>query len=101
MLTISKLKRWSINYYIGTAQAAELAARDPGRAGGGLGEYYSERETHTAAWVLAGHTTAEPAGLTNAQRAGGEADAGTFRRFGRCLFRPVRQLVRQPDSVPQ
>ena len=26
MLTISKLKRWSINYYIDTAQAAERAA---------------------------------------------------------------------------
>jgi hypothetical protein len=28
MLTISKLKRWSINYYIYTAQAAEYAAKD-------------------------------------------------------------------------
>jgi hypothetical protein len=27
MLTISKLKRWSINYYIDTAAAAEHAAR--------------------------------------------------------------------------
>jgi hypothetical protein len=27
MLTISKLKRWSIKYYIDTAQAAEAAAR--------------------------------------------------------------------------
>jgi hypothetical protein len=27
MLTISKLKRWSINYYIDTAQAAEDAAK--------------------------------------------------------------------------
>jgi hypothetical protein len=42
MLTISKLKRRSINYYIDTAQAAEHAARDLARAGGGLGEYYSE-----------------------------------------------------------
>jgi hypothetical protein len=32
MLTISKLKRWSINYYIYTAQAAEYAAKD-GAAG--------------------------------------------------------------------
>ena len=47
MLTISKLKRWSINYYIDTATAAEQAARDLARAGGGLGEYYSERETRT------------------------------------------------------
>ena len=40
VLTISKLKRWSINYYIDTAQAAESASRDVARAGGGLGEYY-------------------------------------------------------------
>jgi hypothetical protein len=47
VLTISKLKRWSINYYIDTAQAAEHASRDLARSGGGLGEYYSERETRT------------------------------------------------------
>jgi hypothetical protein len=56
MLTISKLKQWSINYYIDTAQAAEHAARDLARAGDGLGEYYSERETRTPAWLLAGDT---------------------------------------------
>ena len=28
VLTIAKLKRWSINYYIDTAQAAEYAATD-------------------------------------------------------------------------
>ena len=44
MLTISKLKRWSINYYIDTAQAAEHAARDMAQAGGGLGEYYSNEK---------------------------------------------------------
>jgi hypothetical protein len=32
MLTISKLRPWSINYYIDTAQAAEHAARDLPRA---------------------------------------------------------------------
>jgi hypothetical protein len=47
VLTISKLKRWSINYYIDTAEAAGRAAKDRARAGGGLGEYYSERETRT------------------------------------------------------
>jgi hypothetical protein len=69
MLTISKLKRWSINYYIDTAQAAEHAARDLARAGGGLGEYYSERETRTPVWVVAGdtNTTAALVGLTDAQ----------------------------------
>ena len=72
MLTISKLKRSSINYYIDTTQAAEHAARDLARAGGGLGEYYSERETRTAVWLLAGdpHTTAALAGLNDIQRAG-------------------------------
>jgi hypothetical protein len=51
VLTIAKLKRWSINYYIDTAQAAEQAAKDLARAGGGLGEYYSERETRTPIWL--------------------------------------------------
>jgi len=56
MLTNSKLKRWSINYYIDTAQATETAARDLARPGGGLGEYYSERENRTPVWLLAGNT---------------------------------------------
>jgi len=59
MLTISKLKRWSINYYIHTAQAAETATRDLARAAGGLGEYYSERETRTPTWLL-GRTALTP-----------------------------------------
>jgi hypothetical protein len=83
MLTISKLKRWSINYYIDTAQAAEHAARDLSRAGGGLGEYYSERETRTPTWLLAGdtHTIAKLVGLSDRQRAGGEADPGLVARW--------------------
>jgi hypothetical protein len=83
MLTISKLKRSSINYYIDTTQAAEHAARDLARAGGGLGVYYSERETRTAVWLLAGdpHTTAALAGLNDIQRAGGEADAEQVARW--------------------
>jgi conjugative relaxase-like TrwC/TraI family protein len=77
VLTISKLKRWSINYYIDTARAAATASRDVAGAGGGLGEYYTEHETRTPTWLLAGdtHTTAKLVGLTDAQRAGGEADA--------------------------
>jgi hypothetical protein len=48
------------------------------RAGGGLGEYYSERETRTPTWLLAGdtRTVAKLVGLTDAQRVGGEPDAG-------------------------
>jgi len=78
VLTIAKLKRWSINYYIDTARAAEHAAGDLARAGGGLGEYYSERETRTPVSLLAGDTgtVATLVGLTDAQRAGGDADAG-------------------------
>src|SRR5258708_34701627 len=77
MMTISKLKRWSITYHIDTAQAAETAVRDLTRAAGGLGEYYSERETRTPTRLLAGdtHTAARLVGLTDVQRAGGEADA--------------------------
>jgi hypothetical protein len=75
MLTISKLKRWSINYYIDTAQTAEQAAKDLARAGGGLGEYHSQRETRTPLWLSVGdsHTVATLVGLTDPQRAGGDA----------------------------
>jgi conjugative relaxase-like TrwC/TraI family protein len=83
VLTISKLKWWSINYYIDTAAAAENAARDLTRASGGLGEYYSERETRTPVWLLAGdtHTVAEQVGLSESQRAGGTADAEMVARW--------------------
>jgi len=45
MLTISRLSRWSINYYNDTAKKAQTAAMDRQAAGGGLGEYYSESDT--------------------------------------------------------
>jgi conjugative relaxase-like TrwC/TraI family protein len=83
VLTIAKLKRWSINYYIDTAQTAQQAAKDLARTGGGLGEYYSERETRTPVWLLAGDTNAVATlvGLTDAQRAGGDADAELVSRW--------------------
>jgi conjugative relaxase-like TrwC/TraI family protein len=83
VLTISKLKRWSINYYIDTARTAETASRGAARAGGGLGEYYSEHETRTPTWLLAGdtHTVATLVGLTDGQRAGGEAHAELVARW--------------------
>jgi conjugative relaxase-like TrwC/TraI family protein len=83
MLTISKLKRWSINYYIDTAQAAQIASRDLARAGGGLGEYYSENETRTPTWLLAGdtHTVATLMGLTDIERTGGEAEVEVVARW--------------------
>jgi conjugative relaxase-like TrwC/TraI family protein len=83
VLTISKLKRWSINYYIDTAAAAQTASRDVARAGGGLGEYYSEHETRAPIWLLAGdtHTVAALLGLTDVQRAGGQADSEVVARW--------------------
>jgi len=82
-LTISKLKRWSINYYIDTAATAERATADLQRANGGLSEYYSEHETRTPVWLLAGDTrqVAALTGLTDAQRAGGQADPAVVARW--------------------
>lgn len=47
VLTIAKLSRWSINYYNDTANAVGRAAADAQKAGGGLGEYYTEHNTRT------------------------------------------------------
>jgi conjugative relaxase-like TrwC/TraI family protein len=83
LLTISKLKRWSINYYIDTASTAERATVDLQRANGGLGEYYSEHETRIPVWLIAGdsHRVAALTGLTDGQRAGGPADAAVVARW--------------------
>jgi conjugative relaxase-like TrwC/TraI family protein len=83
MLTIAKLSRWSITYYNETARAAGAAAVDARRANGGLGEYYSECDTRTPVWVCAGDTAqaAELVGLTDVQRAGGDADPGVAARW--------------------
>ena len=82
MLTISKLKRWSINYYIDTAQAAEDAARDlraGGRRAGGV--LLRARNPHPGLAVgrRHPHRAAALVGLTDAQRAGGDADARWWR----------------------
>ena len=83
MLTISKLKRSSVSYYIDTAEAAGRASSDLKRANGGLGEYYSEHETRTPVWLCAGdsHTAARLVGLTDVERAGGEADSAIVARW--------------------
>ncbi|MGY4712861.1 MobF family relaxase [Mycolicibacterium sp. CBM1] len=83
MLTISKLKRSSVSYYIDTAKAAERANSDLQRANGGLGECYSEHETRTPMWLCAGdtHTAARFVGLNDVQRAGGEADSAVVTRW--------------------
>lgn len=83
MLTISKLKRSSVSYYIDTAEAADRASSDLQKANGGLGEYYSEHETRTPVWLCTGdtHTAARLVGLTDVQRAGGEADSAVVARW--------------------
>jgi conjugative relaxase-like TrwC/TraI family protein len=83
MLTIAKLSRWSINYYNDTAKAVGRAATDAQKAGGGLGEYYTEHDTRTPVWLCAGdtHTAAQLVGLTDIQRAGGEADTEVVARW--------------------
>jgi hypothetical protein len=53
VLTISRLSRWSVNYYNDTATRAQAAAMDRQAAGGGLGEYYSERDTRVPTWMVA------------------------------------------------
>lgn len=72
MLTIAKLSAWSINYYNDTARAAV----DAQKAGGGLGEYYSEHDTRTPVWLCVGDArrAAELVGLSDLERVGGEAD---------------------------
>jgi TrwC relaxase len=83
MLTIAKLSRWSINYYNDTARAAGAAAKDAARANGGLGEYYSEHDTRAPVWLCAGDArrAAELVGLSDAQRAGGQADPEVVARW--------------------
>jgi len=82
-LTISRLSRWSINYYNDTAREAKQAAMDRQRANGGLGEYYSERDTRMPTWLLAGDTarTCELVGLDGRDADGGPADPEVVQRW--------------------
>lgn len=83
MLTISRLSRWSVNYYNGTANRAQAAAMDRQAAGGGLGEYYSETDTRVPTWLVAGDKDAvgERAGLEGAALQGGFADTAVAARW--------------------
>jgi conjugative relaxase-like TrwC/TraI family protein len=74
VLTISRLSRWSINYYNDTARQATQAGVDRQRANGGLGEYYSEGDTREPTWLIAGDAAriVQLVGLD-----GRAADAGT------------------------
>jgi hypothetical protein len=57
VLTISRLSRWSINYYNDTARQASQAGLDRQRANGGLREYYSEGDTREPTWLITGDAT--------------------------------------------
>jgi hypothetical protein len=83
VLTISRLSRWSINYYNDTANEARAAAMDRQRANGGLGEYYSEGDTRVPTWVVAGDaaTVGELTGLDGAAVDGGFADTAVAARW--------------------
>jgi conjugative relaxase-like TrwC/TraI family protein len=83
VLTISRLSRWSINYYNDTAHQAQAAAMDRQSAGGGLGEYYSERDTRMPTWVVIGDTATvgELTGPDAAAFHGGFADTAVAARW--------------------
>ncbi|GAC1407118.1 MAG: hypothetical protein NVSMB60_27350 [Mycobacterium sp.] len=83
MLAISRLKRFRIAYYNDTADQAKQAAMDRRKANGGLGEYYSQRDTRTPTWLVIGDTrrVGDTTGLTEAALHGGEADTETARRW--------------------
>jgi conjugative relaxase-like TrwC/TraI family protein len=76
VLTISRLKRWSIRYYNDTAATAKQAGLDRQAANGGLGEYYSEADTRIPTWLITGDQTvvADLCGLDAAALAGGAVD---------------------------
>jgi conjugative relaxase-like TrwC/TraI family protein len=83
MLTISRLSRWSVSYYNDTATRAQAAVMDRQAAGGGLGEYYCERDTRVPTWIVAGDKTAVGAltGLSGGALDGGFADTEVAGRW--------------------
>ena len=83
MLTISRLSRWSINYYNDTARQAVQAGLDRRRANGGLGEYYSEGDTREPMWLIAGETGCAAAlvGLDGRAAHGRVADPEVVQRW--------------------
>jgi conjugative relaxase-like TrwC/TraI family protein len=83
MLTLSPMKHRSVGYYNNTAKAAAAAEMDRRKAGGGLGEYYTEGETRAPTWLGVGDTTtlADLTGLSTSDLAGGEADMDVVERW--------------------
>jgi conjugative relaxase-like TrwC/TraI family protein len=83
VLTISRLSRWSINYYNETARQASPVGLDPRRANGGLGEYYSEGDSREPTWLIAGDAAraCELVGLDGRAADGGTADPDVVQRW--------------------
>jgi conjugative relaxase-like TrwC/TraI family protein len=83
LLTISRLRRWSIKYYNETADAAKQAAMHCQAAGGGLGEYYSESDTRAPMWVVVGDAAevGDLSGLDGAALDGGAAATAAAARW--------------------
>jgi len=83
VLTISVLKRWSVSYYTRTADAVRAASMERAAAGGGLGEYYSERDTRIPSWLLVGDVgeVANLTGLGADAVAGGDAETAVVTRW--------------------
>ncbi|WP_375488870.1 MobF family relaxase [uncultured Mycobacterium sp.] len=83
MLTISRLSRWSINYYNDTANKAKQAAMDRQAANGGLGEYYTEGDTRVPTWLVVGDPAAvgDRTGLDATALNGGFADTEAAARW--------------------
>ena len=83
VLTIAKLSRWSINYYNDTARAA--GAGRQGRAAGQrrAGRVLLRARHPPPVWLCAGdaRTAAELVGLSDVQRAGGQADPEVVARW--------------------
>jgi len=83
VLTISRLSRWSINYYNDTARQAARAGLDRQRANGGLGEYYSEGDTREPTWLIVGEAvrTVGLVGLDGRAVNEGTADPDVVQRW--------------------
>lgn len=101
VLTIAKLSRWSIKYYNDTANAVGQAVADARKAGGGLGEYYTEHDTRTPVWLCARNARRAAAlvGLTEIERAGGEADTEVVARWLDEGWRPTASAVERSESA--
>ena len=100
VLTISRLKRWSIRYYNDTATTAKQAGMDRQAANGGLGEYYSEADTRIPTWIITGEkaVVAGLCGLDAAALAGGVVDTAVAATWLDDGIAPNRQPA--PRSAP-